>query len=171
MKGLGVRALVLAKAISQSADSINKPLDEVQRPASEPVLAFSLVKNTRPYLEKVVHQINASYNQTCYDACLVMARRLLETLIIEAFEHRNIDHRIKDPSSGNFFTLSRLVQAALAESWNIGRKARGALPKLKELGDRSAHDRRFNAHRHHVDKVADDLAVVVQEFISLAGLK
>jgi hypothetical protein len=33
------------------------------------------------------------------------------------------------------------------------------------------HGRRFNAQRHDVDEVASDLRTVVQEFLSIAGLK
>ena len=91
------RALELAAGIKESAAAIHNSFPaEVRRPQDEPVLPFSLVKGTRGYIEKIVHQINGSYVATCYDACAVMARRLLETLIIEAFEHHRIDHKIKD---------------------------------------------------------------------------
>ncbi len=166
------RALELAAGIKESAAAIHNSFPaEVRRPQDEPVLPFSLVKGTRGYIEKLVHQINGSYVATCYDACAVMARRLLETLIIEAFEHHRIDHKIKDVN-GNFFHLQELVPLTLKEpAWNLGRKCKRLLPRLKDLGDRSAHDRRFNAHRVQIDRLASDLETVVQEFLSLAGLK
>jgi hypothetical protein len=76
-----------------------------------------------------------------------MMRRLIETLIIEAFEHHGIAHKIKNPV-GDFLHLADLVAATLSEStWNLGRNAKKALPKLKEMGDQSAHSRRFVARR------------------------
>ena len=165
-------ALELAQAIRESAKDLQNDLPpEVRRPRDEPVLPFSLVSGTRGYIEKVVHQINGSYRATCYDACAVMARRLVETLIIETFEHHQIDGKIKDKND-NFFHLRDLVPLTLNEpAWNLGRKCKSALPKLKDLGDKSAHDRRYNAHRVHIDRRMSDLETVVQEFVSLAGLK
>ena len=46
-----------------------------------------------------------------------------------------------------------------------------ALPKLKEIGDQSAHSRRFVAHREDIDKVQGDFRTVIQELVYLAGLK
>lgn len=95
----------------------------------------------------------------------------METLIIESYEGYGISDGIKD-SKGNFLHLKELIPKVLSEkSWNIGRKARNVLPQLKDIGDRSAHDRRFNAHRQDIDKLISDLRTVTQELVYLAGLK
>jgi hypothetical protein len=100
-----------------------------------------------------------------------MMRRLMETLIIEVFEHHSIAHKIKN-SHGDFIYLGDLVSATLSEpAWNLGRKTRQVLPRLKHLGNQSAHSRRFVAHREDIDKVSDDFRVVVQELLFLARLK
>jgi hypothetical protein len=39
------------------------------------------------------------------------------------------------------------------------------------MGDKSAHSRRFNAVRPDIDKLATDLRVVIEELLSLAGLR
>src|SRR5258706_4927786 len=54
---------------------------------------------TRHYLMMVVHQINTTYETACFDACAVMLRRLVESLIIEAFEAKGFDHEIKGPDT------------------------------------------------------------------------
>jgi len=41
----------------------------------------------------------------------------------------------------------------------------------KDVGDRSAHSRRFIAHRPAIDRIIDDLRLVTQELVYLAGLK
>lgn len=79
-----------------------------------------------------------------YDACAVMIRRLIETLIIESYEAHSLSVKITN-SSGDFFYLSDLISITLSEtSWNLSRNAKKSLPKLKDIGDKSAHSRRFN---------------------------
>jgi hypothetical protein len=149
----------------------NPPPEEGAPSPDEPVIFFSLVRNSRGYIERVVHQINGAYAGGWYDACAVMIRRLIETLIIEAFEEHKIADRIKTPK-GDFFFLGDLINSALGEqSWTLGKNARRALPKLKDVGDQSAHSRRFNAQRQDIDKLMSDLRIVVQELVVLARLK
>jgi hypothetical protein len=129
------------------------------------------VQGTRGYIEKVSHQINGCYAKAWYDACAVMLRRLLETLIIECFEAHGIQSKIKD-AHGNYLYLRDLIDLTLVEtSWNLGRNIRTALPKLKEIGDKSAHSRRYNAHRQDIDGLAKEIRDVVQELLVLANLK
>ncbi len=135
------------------------------------ILPFELVRGTRGYLERIAHQVNGTYSNGWYDASAVMIRRLVETLIIEAFEYHKIASKIQN-SSGDFLYLSDLIFCVLNEkSWNLGRNAKQALPRLKDIGDKSAHSRRFNAVRNDIDKISSDLRVVVQELVYLSGLK
>ncbi|MFZ0944680.1 MAG: hypothetical protein WB930_05605 [Syntrophobacteraceae bacterium] len=137
----------------------------------QPVIALALVKGTRGYIERVAHQVNGCYYNGWYDACAVMVRRLLETLIIETFESHKIASKIKD-GNGDFYFLSELIRLTLAEpSWNLTRNSKRALTKLKDIGDKSAHSRRYHAVRSDLDKLLLEIRVVVQELIYLAGLK
>lgn len=58
-------------------------------PQTDPVISASLFQNAKGYILKVVVQLNASYHYSLFDCCAVMCRRLLETLIIEAYEALN----------------------------------------------------------------------------------
>ncbi|PRG71059.1 hypothetical protein C6T64_16495 [Burkholderia cenocepacia] len=119
----------------------------------------------------MVHQINGSYEGGWYDASAVMIRRLVETLIIEVFEASGIADKIKN-SNDDFLFLRDLIGVLIAEkSWNLSRNAKAALPRLKDVGDQSAHSRRFVAHRQDIDKLIPDLRVVIQELVTLAKLK
>lgn len=147
-----------------------KPPSAIAVSRDEPVIYMALVRGTRGYIEKVAHQANGCYANGWYDACAVMLRRLLETLIIECFEAHKISDRIKD-RQGNYLFLRDLVDHALAEkSWTLGRSVRTVLPKLKELGDKSAHDRRYNAHREDIDKVLKNVRDTIQELLGVANL-
>lgn len=171
MNNFAKQALSIAQKIQQEAPIRYVPPSEGTIPKNQAVLPHALVKNTRGYIERVVYQINGSYEKGWFDACAVMMRRLLETLIIEVFEKFKIANKIKN-SNGDFLYLADLISATLREpSWNIGRNTKSALPKLKNIGDQSAHSRRFNAHREDIDKILPDFRTSSQELLYLAKLK
>lgn len=138
--------------------------------ASDSILARALFDGTRGYIEKVVRQINASYDTGLYDCCAVMCRRLLETLIIEVYEHvgRPADIKGKD---GHFFMLADLVRTIAKDAaFNISRNAQRGLEEFKRLGDLAAHNRRFNAQKNDIDQIQPGLRVSAEELLHLAGL-
>ena len=161
----------LVTSLAADAPRDFAPPSEGTRPLSEHVLPFSLVKKTRGYLERVVNQVNGCYEHGWFDGCAVMMRRTVETLIIECYEAEKIADQIKNPA-GEFYMLKDLIIKILTQpQFNIGRGAKQGLGRLKEIGDYSAHSRRYNAHRGDIDKVAGDFRVVCQELIYLAKLK
>ncbi|HTY26322.1 MAG TPA: hypothetical protein VMC85_24560, partial [Desulfomonilaceae bacterium] len=134
MKSTVVRALEIAKKIQREAPIRYVPPSEGTKPLSQNVLPHALVKNTRGYIERVAFQINGSYEKGWFDACAVMMRRLIETLIIECFEAHGLALKIKDPRTGDFYFLSDLITRMLLEtSWNLGRNTKKALPNLKTV--------------------------------------
>lgn len=138
--------------------------------ATDSVLPHELFAKTRGYIEKVVHQINASYDAGLYDCCAVMCRRLLETLIIETYETAKSEGRIKN-KDGNFFMFSDLLRVLLNDSnFNVSRNAQNGLKNFKALGDQSAHNRRFNARTDDIDRVRDGMRVAAEELLHLAKL-
>ncbi len=165
------RIQVLAQEIQKSVDAEIKPASEIGISRDQSIIYLSMVRGTRGYIEKVSHQINGCYANAWYDSCAVMLRRLLETLIIECFEKHSIATKIKDVN-GDYFYLKDLIDMMIKESaWTVGRNVKAALPRLKEIGDKSAHSRRFNAHREDIDKISKDIRDVVQELLVLANLK
>ena len=138
--------------------------------ASDTILSRNLFDGTRGYIEKVVRQINASYDAGLYDCCAVMCRRLLETLIIEVYEHvkRSDDIKGKD---GHFLMLADLVKTIGSDpAFNLSRNAQRGLDEFKRLGDLSAHNRRFNAQKNDIDQIQAGLRVSTEELLHLAGL-
>ncbi|MFD3162832.1 hypothetical protein [Herpetosiphon sp. NSE202] len=163
--------LSFANDIQQQAYDIYRPPEDTGPSKSQHVITHSIVRKSRGYIESIVHQINGTYEHGWFDACAVMIRKLLETLIIEVFEAHGISSTLKNPQ-GHFLYLSELIPKTLAETtFNISRNAQTALPKLKNVGDRSAHNRRYVAQRKDIDNIRDDLRDIVQEFLYLAGFK
>ena len=141
-------------------------------PIGEPVIPKAVVIPSKDtYLINVVIQANACFEARCYDAASVMIRKLVESLIIAVYEAHGRAADIKN-GSGDFLMLSDLIQKVLADSaWNLGRETKTSLPKLKALGDRSAHNRRYLATKADVDAVIPGLRVVVDDLLHLAKLK
>lgn len=166
-----LNALNIAKAIKLDFERELGPPEEGLPSESQLVVPRSIVRNTRGYIEKISNQANGCYEQGWYDACAVMTRRLIETLIIEVFETHGIAAKIKN-SNGDFFYLRDLISICLAEpSWNLSRNCKQALPKLKDVGDKSAHSRRFVAQKSDLEPLLADVRLVVQEFLFLSKLK
>ena len=133
-------------------------------------LSESMWKATRGYIEKVCLQLNGCYSHGYYDAGAVMVRRLVETLIIECYEHLNRDAEIKD-GDGNYLMLKDLIECAIdAKRLTLGREAKKGLKEIKSIGDRAAHNRRYNARRSDFDGIRDGLRVTVEELINIADL-
>lgn len=130
--------------------------------------------NTRGYIESVSRQINGCFKAAYYDAAAVMLRRLLETLIIEAYEHLKREAEIKN-GGGEYFMLKDLVIRACGESshagLNLGRGSKAGLKEAREIGNQSAHNRRYTAVAADLTKLQLGVRLVVQELIHIANLK
>lgn len=147
------------------------PPEEGIAPSSHLVIMKSLTHDTRSYVVAIAQQINGSYENGWYDACAVMIRRLVETLIIETFEKHSVAHKIKG-AGGDYFFLRDLITAALNETaWSPSRNLKTALPKLKEVGDKSSHNRFFVAKRGDIQPLIGEIRIVVQELLFQSGLK
>lgn len=163
-----VGGYVLSKKMS---DAIANDIGEIKVKApSDNLFPIDIFDNTRDYVKKTARQAILCYDYGLYDGCLVMIRRLIETLIIELFEHRELKERILDKNN-NYLFCGDLIDNLLNEKklWTIGRNAAQELPKIKKLGDLSAHNRRFNAKKSDIDSIKTGLRVVLEELVHLVN--
>lgn len=166
-----VIALSLSKDILTDIEKYVDPPEDGFQSETNQVVPTSIVRNTRGYIEKVANQINGCYEKGWFDSSAVMIRRLLEILIIECFEKYQIANKIQN-TQGDFYYLKDLINITLAETdWNLSRNTKKALPKLKDIGDKSAHSRRFNAQLNDIKDLIPEIRLVVQELIYLSELK
>jgi hypothetical protein len=134
-------------------------------------LPEAIWKSTRGYIEKIAFQVNGCFQYGFYDGASVLLRRLVETLLIECYEHGKTQARITD-SDGNYFTLSGIITDAVDKSgFSLGRETKSVLRELKAIGDRAAHNRRYNAVRADLEKIRLGVRLVIDELIQLAELK
>ena len=149
-------------------DGIQPAMDHASGYLPEPIW-----KNTRSYIEAVCRQLNGAFYHAYYDAAAVMLRRLLETLIIEAYEHLDRETEIKD-GGGNYLMLSDLAERACGENGHkgisLGRDSKKALKEARSVGNWSAHARRFLAHAGDLTRFQAGTRLLVQELIQIANL-
>ena len=149
-------------------DGVQPVIDHASSYLPEPIW-----KNTRGYIEGVSRQLNGSFHHAYYDGAAVMLRRLLETLIIEAYEHLDREAEIKD-GGGNYLMLSDLAERACGENGhkgiNLGRDLKKSLKEARNVGNWSAHARRFLAHAGDLTRFQAGMRLLVQELTQIADL-
>jgi len=142
-------------------------LKEVEVTSS--VLPLKPVQGTRPYLEKMVYQINGAYDYGFYDSCAVILRRLMETLIIEVFIQKQIAHEIK--IDGAFLGLEKLISKIQNHSQiHLGRNTPKAMNYIKTLGDTAAHDRTYITQPQDIDEHKLEIRRVIQDLLNQADI-
>lgn len=164
-----------AKALKLQVHSVIKPRLEAIKvnpvPATEQVLPHAIVESAGTYYKTLIRQANGCYEKGWYDACLVMVRRFVESLIIEVYEAHHKADEIKG-GQGEFLLLHALVGKVVNEtqSWNLGRESKRILPLIQRDGNRSAHTRRYITRKEDVDKLIPGLRVAADDLLHLAGL-
>jgi hypothetical protein len=134
------------------------------------VLPSEWVSGTRAYLENMIRQINGNYQYGFYDACVVLARRLMESLIIEVYIASGRAQEIRN--QGAFLPLDRLISHICSDgSVSLSRNSPKTMVELKQLGDTAAHDRVYITHQLDLDEVRPRLRRLVQELLSLSGIR
>lgn len=130
--------------------------------------ADSLV-GTRGYLEQLAYQINGTYDMGFYDACAVLCRRLMETLVIEVYLHAGRHHDIQ--TNGVFLPLERLLAHILGDtSVTLGRSIPKIMNEVKRLGDTAAHDRTYITKQVDIDDIKARYRKLISELSVLAGI-
>lgn len=138
-------------------------------PVTSSVLPFDLVKGTRFYIEKIVVQINGSYDYGFYDACATLLRRFMESLIIEVFIHNNITDEVR--VDRKFVELGSLIKKICEqEDIHLGRGSNKIMLAVKILGDTAAHDRTYITQKQDIDDIKQGARRLIQELLTLSGV-
>ena len=118
----------------------------------------------------MVYQINATYEYGMFDACAVLCRRLMESLIIEIYIHEKKHSDIQH--DGVFFMLDRLI-VHLGDDQNIHLSRNTKLKpcaKLSSSGDTAAHDRTYITPQIDIDDVKARYRRLTKELLLVSGV-
>jgi hypothetical protein len=133
-----------------------------------PEILFKEAK--RNYLLKVAQQINASYENNLFDACVLMMRRLLEILLIHCFEETGIQDQVKD-ADGNYQNLKKLINKAKSKTEiPLSTDAKKDIDNFRELGNLSAHRVKYNCRRDDIRPLRLGYRAIVEELLYASGL-
>jgi len=134
---------------------------------SEEFLPIEIVADSRGYVVNVARQVNRCFQYECLDACGVMIRRLLETLIIEVFDKKGLANRIKD-ANGNYLMFTDLVSRLTnSPETPVGKTVRKELPNTAIVLNNCAHSRTFNVSRAQLKQHQTVIVITVQELMGL----
>ena len=148
----------------------NELLEVKEVEVTDSVLPSDCVSGTRAYLEKLVHQINGTYDFGFFDACTILCRRLMESLIVEIYIKEGRHSEIQN--NGIFFMLDRLISTIRADkSIVLGRKAPKTMEDVKQAGDTAAHDRIYITKQIDIDDFKSGYRRLIEELLNLAGIK
>lgn len=147
------------------------PLLKRPRPAVPgALLADEIVQGTRPYLEKMAFQANGRYGYAFYDACAVICRRVIESLLIDAFDGQGHIAAITN-SNGDLCGLEEIIGVARSGQYlKLPRRAADVLDKIKRIGDTAVHDRYHIATKHDMDEFCTDFRKVISQLLGIAGI-
>lgn len=135
------------------------------------VLPESLLQKDRAYIKSLIKQINASYENNIFDGCAVLMRRLLEILLILAYQELQIASLIQD-SSGNFKLLNAIIDdAKINTKLGLSRNTRENLDGFRKLGNFSAHKIYYNADRKTIESAILDFKAAIEELLYKSGLR
>ena len=136
---------------------------------SDSIIPNEWVVGTRPYIERMVYQINGSYEYAFYDACATLCRRLMESLIIEIYISEKRHHEIQ--KDGVFISLERLVKYVSNDSKILlGRNTPKTMYEVKQLGDTAAHDRTYITPQVDIDDLKARLRRMIAELLEKSGI-
>ncbi len=138
---------------------------------SDGLLPQSVVNScSRSYIHDIVRQINGAYDHGFYDACAVLCRRIIESLLVECFEHTGKIAVIQE-SDGNLKMLDAVIgKAKSAHHIRLPRGTPSLIDKIKEVGDTAAHDRYHITTKQDIDEFRTGFRKVVSQLLTIAGM-
>lgn len=127
-------------------------------------------QSARSYLLRLVDQVNGCYDHGYHDGVMVLARKLLETLIIEVYVQAGRVSEIKRPQDGALLSFEQLSGKISADSViHVTRETKSTLAAIKKFGDQSAHNQRFVARQGDVDGLKQEIRIAAEELLHLCN--
>jgi len=159
-----------AGRFSELSEKYGSLINLIEVEITSSVLPMEFVKGTRSYLERMVNQINGSYDYGFYDASATMIRRLMESLIIEVYFRQKRESEIKN--NNIILQLNGLIKKITNDSQiNISRNLPNGMNLIKDLGDTAAHDRVYITPPEDIDDSKSKIRKTIYELLVLAGFR
>lgn len=124
----------------------------------------------RPYLDRLIQQINSTYGCNCYDACAVLMRRLFEVLLVLSYQSKGIEADISNPDGSHKMLDSIVKDAVQNKTLGIPTRISKNFDSFRDVGNYSAHSITYTAGKLDIDKIARDYRVMMEDLYNRAGI-
>ena len=116
-----------------------------------------------PHYIKILYLIDGCYEFHIYDACAVLLRRLIETLIIDIYKTRGKLEDLKTKKN-NFLKLDKIISIICDNpDISLSKTAKQTLNEIKSLGDTAAHNRKITLDKNDLDIHTSSLRTTLKE--------
>ena len=124
----------------------------------------------KPFIDRLIKQINFTYGNNCYDACAVLMRRLFEVLLVLSYQNLEIEADITNPQ-GNHFMLEGIVKSAVQnKKLNVPSRIAKNFDLFREVGNNSAHSITYTAGKKDIDDIKVNYRVMMEDLFNRAGI-
>lgn len=93
----------------------------------------------RPFLTRLIQQINFTYGNNCFDACAVLMRRLFEVLLVLAYQNQGIEADITKPDGSHKILEGIVKDAVQNKALGVPARISKNFDAFREVGNNSAH--------------------------------
>lgn len=135
------------------------------------ILPTQLFEKLPQNIQSLCKQINASYENNLYDCAAVMMRRLLEGLLVLAYQNNGIENEITE-KSGWHSTLDKIIKNASQNSTlALSANSKRDMSLFKDIGNYSAHKIWYNSTKQDIEPHILQYRVIIEELMYKAGVK
>jgi hypothetical protein len=181
-KGFRQRSQIRKQDEKRNGSKGKQKLDEAQATTSQQAIpspstptgvadAFidpGIFRDCPHFISYLVPQINGCWDRAWLEACALIIRRLLETLIIWLFDQRGWSVENRD-TDGSYFKLQTLVDKVCGDSRiRLTSREASGLQHLKAIGDEAAHDFKVRVRRNDLKSHRLELRLACERLIFIA---
>lgn len=134
------------------------------------ILPDALFSGLHNNIQLICKQINASYEKNLFDCTAVMMRRLLESLLVLAYQKAGIENEISN--GNNHVPLDKIIKNAEQNSTlMLSSNTKKDMALFKDLGNYSAHKIWYNCTQGDIKPHILKYRVIIEELMYKAGVK
>lgn len=135
------------------------------------ILPTQLFENVSHNIQLICKQINASYENNLYDCTAVMMRRLLEELLVLAYQHHGIESEITE-NDGCYYTLDKIIKNIITNSTlSLSANTKQDVSLFNDIGNFSAHKIWYNATKQDIEPHILKYRIIIEELMYKSGVK
>jgi len=138
---------------------------------SNTVIPETLYIKTRGYIESLSKQINASFENNIFDGCAVLMRRLLEILLVLAYQNNAIEDKITNKDGSNKTLADIIKESKVNKTLKLSKETKEILDTFRQVGNFSAHKIYYNTKKGDLKPILLKYRVMVEELLYKSGIK